>query len=150
MTRNYLIAGTLVAMLLVALWWGVPTYRKVKADAMVDKLCAKDGGLTVYEKVALPAGRFDKNGNIQIPIEQKSGSDYYLVSESEWIVPYTGEGDISISRQIYKVYRANDKKLLGESVSYLRRGGDPISPAHLSSYRCPNDVGIERRVFIRD
>jgi hypothetical protein len=149
MDKKYFVVA-IVGSLPFALWWGVPTYNKAKADAMVDELCAKDGGPKIYEKVVLPASRFDAYGNIQIPFEKKTGSDFYLESESQWIVPYSGESNISIRRLVYKLYRASDQKLLGEAVSYLRRGGDPISPVHPSSYRCPKIVGLERNVFVRD
>ena len=139
-----------VSVVLVGLWWGIPTYRKAKADARVDELCTKDGGIKVYETVKLPEDRFDQHGNVRVPFEPGSGDDFYLRVEKQWIVPYTSEGDISIARQSFKLYRASDKKLLGEAVSYLRRGGDPLSPAHPSSYRCPEDTGVEKKVFTRN
>ena len=150
MNRIYIGLGLLVTLFLFTLWWAAPTYKRAKADAMVDELCARDGGIKVFETVALPANRFDKYGNFQIASKPSPGADFYLKIESRWIVPYSGEGNISIARRSFQVYRASDSKLLGEAISYLRRGGDPISHAHPSSYSCPEDVGVERKVFVRN
>lgn len=148
--RKGLVIGVLFIALVIGLWWGVPTYRKAKADAMVDGLCAKDGGIKVYETVKLPASRFDQYGNVHVPFEPKPGEEYYLKMETGWVVPYTGEGNISIAREDYKIYRVVDGKMLGEAVTYLRRGGGPPSPAHPSSYRCPKDVSVSKKVFVRE
>ena len=150
MNRIYIGLGLLVTLFLFTLWWVAPTYKRAKADAMVDELCARDGGIKVYETVKLPANRFDKFGNIRIPFDPKPGVDYYLKNEIRWIVPYSDEGNISISRRNYQVRRVSDNKVLGEVIWYLRRGGDPISPAHPSSHRCPEDVGVEKKVFIKE
>lgn len=149
-TRKGLRIGLLLLVVLIGLWWGVPTYRKIKADALVDELCKKDGGITVHETVKLPVGRFDKYGNVNVPFTPRPGEDYYLRTEKAWVVPYSEEGSISISRQSFKLYRATDRKLLGEAISYLRRGGDAPSHAHPSSYRCPNDVSVSKQVFFHD
>lgn len=148
--RKALLVGLLLLALLLGLWWGIPTYRKAKADAIVDELCARDGGIRVYETVKLSASWFDRYGNVRIPFEPKPGEEYYLKLETGWIVPYTGEGNISVARENYKIYRVVDGKLLGEAVTYFRRGGDPPSPAHPSSYRCPKDVSVSKKVFVRE
>lgn len=148
--KGWTISLAAFVCVLFGLWWGIPTYKKARADAMVNDLCAKDGGIKVYETVKLPARRFDQYGVVRVPFEPKPGEDFYLKSENKWIVPYTSEVNISISRENYRLYRVADGKLLGEVVTYLRRGGDPPSPAHPSFYRCPNDVGIEKKVFVRD
>ena len=48
---------------LITLWWGVPTYRKAKADAMLKQLCAKDGGVKVYETVTTAGQIYSVWGN---------------------------------------------------------------------------------------
>lgn len=149
-----LILGTLVGF-----WLGVPTYQKTKADAMVRELCAKDGGMKVYEIVKLPAERFDKNGNVMFgtrwgpPLKQlaKEGDDFYHTSETTWIIPETGIGSLAMWRSHQKLFRFNDQKLLGEAITYSRRGGDPIGPWHPSSFGCPPNTGntLERQVFVK-
>jgi hypothetical protein len=141
----------LFVALLVILWWGVPTYRKAKADALVDELCAKDGGIKVYETVRLPASRFDQYGNVPVPSikTKKTDDEYYYATENTWIVRGTTDPtDLAIWRGRYELYRSSDGKKLGESTYYARSGGDPPSPAHPSSYRCPKELGVEKKVFV--
>ncbi|UJP03539.1 MAG: hypothetical protein LZF85_03550 [Nitrosomonas sp.] len=38
--------------------------EKARLDREVDRLCAIDGGIKVYETVVLPADKFDKSGRI--------------------------------------------------------------------------------------
>lgn len=156
-TRKGLVIGLLLFALLIGLWWGIPTYRKANANAMVRELCAKDGGVKVYETVKLPVERFDKYGNVMFgsrlgpPLKQlaKEGDDFFYTWEKTWIIPETSVGALTVWRDHQKLFRATDQKLLGESISYSRRGGDPIGPWHPSSFGCPPNTSntLERQVF---
>lgn len=159
-TRKGPLIGLLFFALLIGLWWGVPNYRKAKADAMVRELCAKDGGMKVYETVKLPTERFDQYGLVRFgslglpPLKQnmKSEDDFYYTSEINWMIPETSVGALAMWRLDQKLFRAADHKLLAVAISYSRRGGDPIGPWHPSSYRCPPNADITvavRRVFER-
>jgi len=124
--------------------------NKSELDAEVKRLCAIDGGIKVYETVMLPAGRFDKYGGIRIPLKKdvKPSDDYY----QEWIVNHLLDGNPSMRRDHFLVYRKADGKLLGEAISYGRRGGDMPGPWHDSSFRCPSDAGdqnLVRRIFTK-
>lgn len=59
-----LIAVACVTGLSGLLWLAVG--EKWQADRQVRELCAKDGGVRVYETVRLPLSRFDKWGNVGI------------------------------------------------------------------------------------
>ncbi len=51
----------------------------------------------------------------------------------------------------FKVYRHVDNKLLGESTTYARRGGDLPGPWHESSFGCEFDADItvlNKQIFI--
>lgn len=62
------IGGTAVALaLIVGIGFGVPEYRKAKADALVSNLCAKDGGVHIYTTVKLPPSRFNRYGEAFFP-----------------------------------------------------------------------------------
>lgn len=63
------------------LWFAVG--EKWLLDREVRELCAKDGGVKVYETVRLPSERFDKWGNVGIPNKRyaKSSDEYYFESE---------------------------------------------------------------------
>ncbi len=123
---------------------------KAQLDAEVKRLCAIDGGVKVYETVRLPAERFDKYGGIRIPLKQdvKPSDEYYY----EWIVHHSVDGNPSMRRDHFVVYRKADGKLLGEAISYGRRGGDMSGPWHESSFRCPldaDDQDLMRRIFTK-
>jgi hypothetical protein len=115
--------------------------EKDRLDAQVKELCAKDGGVKVYETVKLPANRFDQWGMIRnyqpTQGENALGSEYLFKSETT----YYRKGSPEMWRDHYRVYRRQDGKLLGEAVSYSRRGGDAPGPWHESSYGCPEKAG---------
>ncbi len=159
--RKVLVIGVLFFALFIGLWWGVPTYRKAKADAMVTELCAKDGGSKVYEVVRLPAEKFGLHGNVifsgnkhlpPLRKQAKPNDEFYFTSETEWIIPDSGFNSLVVWRSHQKLFRTVDDKLLGESISYSRRGGDPMGPWHPSSFGCPSDADVAylvRKVFVR-
>lgn len=123
---------------------------KAQYDRQVRELCAKDGGVRVYETVRLPAEKFDQLGQIRIPSKQdaKPGDEYY----DDWRVQHYKEGNPSIRRDHFLVYRRADMKLLGEAISYARLGGDLPGPWHGSSFRCPKQSGdsiLYQRIFIQ-
>ncbi|MBX3677248.1 MAG: hypothetical protein KF853_09530 [Rhodocyclaceae bacterium] len=138
-----ILAATTVLLLLSAC-------EKDRLDAQVKELCAKDGGIKVYETVKLPPEKFDKYGVVRIPFKQdaKPEDEYYY----EWKVHIYVEGNPSLRRDHFLVIRKSDSKLLGEAISYARRGGDMPGPWHPSSFRCPEDSGnsiLHQRVFIK-
>ncbi|MBU1236747.1 MAG: hypothetical protein KJ634_12120 [Gammaproteobacteria bacterium] len=110
--------------------------EKARLDEQVRELCAKDGGIKVYEIVTLPEEKFDSTGNVRIPFKQHAGpSDEYFI-ETETVV--LREGDPSLVRMSARVVRRSDEKVLGESIYYGRGGGDLPGPWHPSSFTCPN------------
>jgi hypothetical protein len=119
------------------LWLVVPTARKMYYDAMVRDLCAKDGGVKVYETVALPADMFNSRGQINFfkPIkgEYALGPEYIFKEERV----YFRNTHPAVWRTHYRIVRRSDLKTLSEAVIYTRRGGDPIAPWHDSSFSCP-------------
>jgi hypothetical protein len=124
---------------------------KAHYDRQVRELCAKDGGVRVYETVRLPPEKFDEFGDFRIPIKssaQETDPYYY-----EWRIQYYREGNPSIERSHFLIFRRVDKKLLGEAISYARLRGDLPGPWEGgTSFRCPrnsNDSILHRRVFIQ-
>jgi hypothetical protein len=59
------VVGLCIAVLLGLLW--LATGEKWLADRQVRKLCAKDGGVKVYETVPLTPDLLDKAGRVWIP-----------------------------------------------------------------------------------
>lgn len=138
-------------------WLFVPVYllygRTALLNAEVRELCAKDGGVKVFETVRLPAERFDKRGMLKAyrltQGENALGPDYIYKMESQYFRK-GDSNDVAIWKTHTKVFRRSDGKLLGESVSYTRRGGDFPGPWHPSSYICPDlkYLNLLEQVFV--
>ncbi|MHB1214458.1 MAG: hypothetical protein ACYCY9_05665 [Thiobacillus sp.] len=127
---------------------------KAHYDRQVRELCAKDGGVKVYETVRLSAERFNQWGqpNFNIPvtpfIKLKATDKYYL----EWKITNLKLGNPKLERSHFRLIRRSDNKLLGESVSYSRGGGDLPGPWHGSSFICPEPTkhqSLESSIFIK-
>ena len=111
-----------------------------QADKQVRELCAKDGGVRVYETVTLPADKFDERGrpNFQIPPKAKiSPSDSYYYEE---IITSIRSGNSSLRRSEYRYVRQSDGKVMGTSVFYSRGGGGLPGPWHEPALICPDPV----------
>lgn len=135
-----------IGTLLFSAWFGGAFWavagKKMYWDTKVREMCAKDGGISVYESVELPAVMFNKWGQINFyrpnQGENALGSEYLVKVETQFL--RTENEDPVIMRFQSQVFRKSDGKLLVDSVSYARRGGDLPGPWHASSYRCPEHV----------
>lgn len=137
----------LLAAVLATSWLSGCERAKTRLDREVDRLCAIDGGVKVFETVKVSPEVYaeflrDPGRRVEVIF----GADYRMTSSEEFIV----EGNPSLSRMQRRLVRQSDKKVLGTSTSYLRRGGDLPSPSHPSFYSCPaiGQVGVVGRVFI--
>jgi hypothetical protein len=126
--------------------------EKARLDEQVRELCAKDGGIKVYETVKLPPDKFDTFGVAAIPEKRKAGpTDLY---HYEMTTAYLRKGSPDMRRVHVVVVRRGDGRVLGETVTYHRRGGDLgiLLPLHDSSFSCPNNQGLpelKRQLFRR-
>jgi len=138
----------LCALPLVAACAGGPS--KSDLDDEVRRLCAIDGGVKVYETVKLPAEKFNQWGQVNFyrPTQNENalGPEYVF----KWELKFLREGNPSLRRSHYSVLRQSDHKLLGESISYSRGGGDIPGPWQPSSFSCPEiagDVPLLTKIF---
>jgi len=132
--------------------------EKYALDRRMEGLCRKDGGVTVYERVVLPANRFDSDGRI-ISIHKNPpdfegvyGSEFRLLWSMTVIKdgnPVLGQG--RLIRSEHKLVRVFDGKILAISVAYGRSGGDLVPFPHFSSKVCPSSGDGEsmESVFIK-
>lgn len=156
MKTNKQIWSGAIAVVVLGVWLGIPTFNKWQADKLVDELCAKDGGIKVYEVVTLPKERFNQWGQFEVRDEKhmKSGDEYYSVWNTSDIEGKHNSTDISVLT-IYKhhigIYRARGKEIIGEAIAYVRRSGDPIGPWHPSSHSCPENIDtiLLKSVFLQ-
>ncbi len=123
--------------------------EKDRLDEEVRSLCAKDGGIKVYEAVKMPATMFDEFGVVVVPDTTEKrplGSRYILEEDTK----YYRQGNPSLRREHAKIIRSSDGKVLGEFTSYHRVGGDLPGPWHASTFVCPPNIGtatLKQSVF---
>lgn len=131
--------------------------EKARLDREVDRLCAIDGGIRMYETVELPPDKFDSWGEINFyhPTQGENtlGPEYLY----QWDIYYYKKGDpvlqgaqeASMRQDHIKIIRRTDMKLLGEFVKYHRAGGDLPGPWMPSSYHCPARSKANESIFFR-
>ena len=134
----------LLAIIVLPLLSACATPSQIMVDAEVRRLCEIDGGIKVYETVKLSSNRFDEYGQLRIPAKwlAKPKDEYFYESSQD----YFKEGYLDIYKLHIKVFRNLDNKLLGESISYARRGGDIPGPWHSSSFSCPEEAGLKNLI----
>lgn len=141
--------------------------EKWQLDQQVQELCAKDGGVKVYEVVKLPTSKFDKWGLIKLYSERQEIRDAYRNDEKEIHMEHAlgieyvfssddyfyRKGNPSMVRYRHQVVRRSDGKLIGETVSYGRGGGDLPGPWEPSNSHCPptsesSEIALLKKIFI--
>lgn len=151
-SRNVLVGIVILAWLGASFWYGGG--RKYYYDWRVERMCAVDGGIRIYAKVVLPAEKFNQWGQIDFFRPNKGedalGPEYVFRSETKYILKEK-YGQIEMLRHHDLVYLRSNNKLLGEQISYARRGGDIPGPWHPSSYACPDFHGdsLIRQMFVK-
>lgn len=147
-SRGLVVVGAMAT--LAGLLW-LAQGEKWLADQQVRELCAKDGGVRVYETVTLPPDKFNQWGQINFyrpdQGENALGSEYVFKRETF----YYKQGNPDLFRLYTQVFRRSDGKLLGESVFYKRGGGDLPGPWHGTSFMCPElsvKTDVLRQIFV--
>ncbi len=118
-------------------------------DIEVNRLCAMDGGVKVYETVTLPPDKFTKWGTPKFFYSNRDEIQEY-VYKSKRI--YLRKEKPNLYRFHTEVIRKSDGKKLGESTLYGRDSASITSILSItSSYSCPREADINvlfNRIFI--
>lgn len=139
-----------IVLLPLLLAYGCASPSRSELDNEIRRLCAIDGGVRVYETVTLTAEKFDAYGNIRTPAKEyaKPQDEFYYESDTH----YYRQGNPEMWRTEYRIVRVRDKKVLGTSTVYTRRGGDFPSPMHDSSFSCPtlgSQPSLGKSIFVK-
>ena len=138
----------LVPLLVVGFYEG----RKAYWDEQVREMCAKDGGVRVYEPFKISHSQFLAWGGLDgvhgVPIPNEADRRYDIP-----IFRRTSEEVIRIEnprvrRDTTEFVRRDDNKVIGRYVYYARRGGDFPSWAHESSFGCSQPSLVTDQVVI--
>ena len=126
-------------------------------DRKMEELCKQDGGVKVYETVTLSSEEYTRIFGYAINTKSKEdyyGPDYRYVLTQNVLIgkeadPEKGQG--RLTRWYSAIYRRADGRLLGESVSYGRSGGDGFTFGfHPSVNSCPRlSRGLDQMVFLK-
>jgi len=143
--------GTLLLAMLAGCMGWAPG-RQAYWDEKVKEMCAKDGGVTVYERVKLTESEFRRlggnGGTVPVPTRRSANPNSPYVADTK--ITKIREANPEVYRRETEIIRLVDGKVLSRQVTYGRIGGDLPSPAHQSSYGC-SDVGlrldVERQTF---
>lgn len=146
-----------LALIVALLWLGVSFWyvggRNVYYDWQVEKLCAVDGGIKVYETVTLTSGEYDQHVKRNWAFPKKTGEESSGSYYSEDDIYYLRKAEPTLTRREYRIIRRKDRKVLGKSTRYGRGGGDFPGPWHSSSFTCPNPTEgpyLEPSIFIKE
>lgn len=126
---------------------------KTKLDREVDRLCAIDGGVHIYETVKLGKDNFGSDGEAfpqyraQVISGGGLGPNYKWNSITKKIV----DGDPSLTKWEQVISRVQDGKVMGRRIVYVRGGGDLPGPWAPSEYSCRNvPLDLTQKVFLRE
>ena len=131
-------------LLLIVLFLIYYMTRFVYVDHQMSLMCAKDGGVHIYEQIEITQAEADsisvgKNigGGMVKKQDLKEGMPVYHSEFKEEIIKKTFP---QITRIEYTYHRAKDDKLLAREVWYIREGADMIT-----SGDCPKrEISIEQ------
>jgi hypothetical protein len=132
--------------------WIISSTVKWFYDQKVLELCAKDGGIKVYETVKLPSDQLSFSNEIRIParkIYEPADITHEFYYSPSMLRLRSGNPDLL--KLQFKVFRNKDSRLLGEAITYIRIGGDLPGPWMESSFSCPKNSDItdlNKKIFI--
>lgn len=114
--------------------------RKAYWDWRIHRMCEKDGGVTIFERVSLNPQEVAQmprlNGYLSIGIQDASSSVDPVFGVMKTL--HIRDARPQVSRFETSVIRRSDMRVVSTIVRYARIGGDFPSPAHDSSASCPS------------
>lgn len=138
-----------VALALLGGLAGCATPARIMADVELNELCAKDAGIHVYERVALPSKYFYPEvkgspvaGEIDLAALERDkgqlGRNFELIHHSSRFKSRSG---VDMQKVSYRLIEHPSGKLLADGLNYTRIGGDlgnPFTPT-VQSCRSGNE-----------
>ena len=142
-------------------WATFVQVRKEFWDRRVQDLCAKEGGITIYETVTLRDRRYlDRDLNVRIPpiLERATGygpmdfeakpDDIFFRTSTLTILR---EDRPRVAKSDVLVFRTSDKKVLGRATTFGRVGADLLAIDFESRLTCPDGASesdLFKRLFV--
>jgi len=118
-------------------------------DHEVRQLCAKDGGVTIYERIEISREEAELLGKVggfmSPPIKALATSNSIVYSDQSNEINIRTPNP-HVYRSEYEIRRAGSALMIAKSVRYARIGGDPIGPWMPSSYSCPASIEAAKSI----
>lgn len=152
--RNSVIAiGAIAGALWLLKYYSETEMRRL--DKEVDRLCAIDGGMRIFETVALPATKFSKYGRPLVPSGQDdTGFGYFVQGEAKTLSGPGQAPGARLIRDLTQVVRSKDDRVIAQRVIYMRSGGYWLEGVpgigHGKTCPDPESMDIRANVFIRE
>lgn len=138
----------LIPVLLIVLAVGFFEGRKAYWDYRVREMCKRDGGVIINEKIFISAEQEKKLPKIDsylgVAPEALAKSDEPAFTRYQRIS--IKEGNLSVARHVKEIVRRSDGRVVGQVISYGRGGGDFLSPAHPSTFSCPDYADLNKGI----
>lgn len=109
-------------------------------DAQVKEMCAKDGGVQIFERLHVSNSDIEALGRVggKIGIPAKELAHPKAPAYEELKITSLNAGNPQVTRSEMLVVRRIDQAVIARAIIYARSGGDFPSPAHPSSFSCPD------------
>ena len=132
------LAGLAIAVVISGCAGYVPG-AKSYWDARVDELCAKDGGVKIFEKLHVTKTDIDNlgrvGGEIAIPIKRLANPNAPVYAINQ--ITHIRDNNPEVWRSEWRFIRRKDQAVIALEVSYHRSGGDAVVVDQPSGYTCP-------------
>jgi hypothetical protein len=117
--------------------------RKAYYDWQVRQMCAKSGGVTIYERVRITAEQASRLGTVAghfgVPSESSANADVPAFSRLQSVTLHCC--DPTLMRHDEEIVRRQDGRVVARTVRFSRSGGDfPFTASHPSSFGCPENL----------
>ena len=162
--RDVAMKNLIVLLLCLLLLNGCAAITKARLDLEVDRLCAKDGGAKIYERIYVTPEQYAKLHDygsyfsFKEQIKKAFGDGVFIYKFEKEFLRGSENVDEQREPQLVRYHsqliRASDKKLIAEVVRYYRYGGDGLIARQVgmypSHYSCPeknNTLGLS--IFIK-
>lgn len=145
----------IVGIFFLALLLAIAFYEARKAywDFRIERMCQKDGGLTVFEEIRLSADDYERlrSRSGTIPLPERGSADRAAEFFSHTQEEVIRERSPRVAREEVTIYALDGNRMIARYISYSRSGGDFPTYAHPSYFLCKReDQSISERIFIKE
>jgi len=127
--------------------------RQAYWDAQVREMCERDGGVMIYTQIEVSEAQAVALPKIgpYFSISPRTTAKSNALAFWDESVTILHDANPRVWRSEQVIRRRGDEKIIARVIRYIRVGGDIPSPAHSSSFTCPDEAGLlaqREKVFV--